>query len=325
MGLSTTFSNEALSAFIINAPLKPTTKKSYLANINTILRHVGNNTTLFDVLKDHSSYFPMISRGTFEIHKKNTTNKIRHGPEGTLRALVKTLLSLIKFTGLKEAHPTYYMGWHSHFVELSHVLTKREDNNISISATELTWSDILESASNLKPNSLEQVTLALYTIIPPRRQQDYWKLLLNGNDSDSTGHFDLISNPPTITVTSFKTVDKYDTYSATIPESLVEIVKNYVKARKNSSIYLFCKKNGEAYGTLSSFTDANNKTIKRALNHPHASINSLRHAAASMVAVDPNMLRGEKKKWALAMGHSLSMQGQYVVVQNKKKIPREII
>lgn len=209
---------------------------------------------------------------------------------------------------------------------MSRVLNKRADNNVPVSATEMTWADITSRLTTLEPGTLEHVTLALYTVIPPRRQQDYWKMLMkpplsttkalttSNDEDDMTGYFDFSLPEPTMTVNAYKTSDKYDTYVAKIPPELVDTIQKYVAQSKMKSPYLFSKRNsGAAYSTLSSFTDANNKVIKRILDNPFVSVNSIRHAAATYIATNPHMTRGTKKWWARAMGHSLAMQGQYVI------------
>jgi integrase len=309
-----------LIAVLTNAPLKPTTLKPYLANLNTITRHC-DGADLLDVIHDANTFFPMIERGVKSVHherkSKSSPDKIVHGPEGTLRTLIKTLLALMKYAGIKELQPHYYMAWYSHFIDMSRILNQRADNNIPTSATEMTWKEITDRLALFEPGTIEHVTLALYTLIPPRRQQDYWKMLLKPPQAAPvahTGFFDFSS--PTMTVNAYKTSDKYETYVTTIPLELANTIQKYVANRKISSPFLFYKRNtGDAYSNLSSFTDANNKMLKRILNNPHVSVNSIRHAAATFVATDPHMTRGTKKWWARAMGHSLAMQGQYVVTE----------
>lgn len=310
-----------LIAVLANAPLKSTTLKPYLANLNTIIRHC-KNASLLQVIHDARTFFPMLESGVNAVHmakaSKASPDKTVHGPEGTVRTLIKTLLALMKYAGIKEMQPTYYMAWYSYFIDMSRILNKRADNNVPISATEMTWKDITSRLTSLEPGTLEHVTLALYTVIPPRRQQDYWKMLLkpplSSSNDDMTGYFDFSLPEPTMTVNAYKTSDKYDTYVTNIPPELVHTIQKYVASQKMYSPYLFSKRNsGAAYSTLSSFTDANNKVIKRVLNNSFVSVNSIRHAAATYVATDPHMTRGTKKWWARAMGHSLAMQGQYVI------------
>lgn len=236
----------------------------------------------------------------------------------TLRALVKTLLSVMKYSGIKEHQFPVYKAWYGIFIGLSRQVNKIADNNVATPATELTWKQILDKRSTLLPGTIEHLVISLYTMIPPRRQHDYWKMSLGSVGAPgSTGHMDIFADPPTMTVTAFKTQAKYKDYTATLPADLVATIKNYYSKGSLPS-YLFTKRDGELYSSLGSFTDANNKVIKRALDYKFACVNTIRHAAATWVSTNPNMLRSTKKMWANAMGHSLSMQTSYQVVHEKK-------
>jgi hypothetical protein len=222
----------------------------------------------------------------------------------------------MKYTGIKENKPEYYRAWFKYFAELNKEMQKRADNNVATEASML-WSDILDCVERWKIGSLEHVTLALYTMIPPRRQFDYWKIWIKtktdsfDNKPNSTGMIDIKNK--LLTVTEYKTKDTYDVFTKELPPILINTISKY---RPNGG-WLFTKTNGEIYKNVSTFADANNNVIKRALGNPNASVNTLRHAAASFVSTNPSMLRGDKKQFAKDMGHSLAMQGVYVQVHNK--------
>ena len=318
------FTDAQLHAVIQStSDLKQTTKGPYIANLNTIVRACNKGSTtstsafasLFQIIKDPATYFPRL--------QKTTPNP------ATLRTLVKTILALLKFTGIKENQPYIYKPWYSHFIDLSRITQKAADNNVATPATDMTWSEVLEKRSALTPGTIEHVTIAMYTMIPPRRQQDYWKIQVFLDEkeepspqSDSTGHLDLTGSPGspnqihTMTITAFKTHDKYSDYVASIPPDLVKAITLYMSTQKKpSGSFLFTKNNGEPYSTLSSFTDANNKVIKRALHYPPACVNTIRHAMASYVATSSQLLLSQKKKVAKAMGHSFMMQQRYTVAR----------
>jgi len=300
------FSDLQLVQVIQNTPdLKQTTKVPYIANLNTISK-ICKPSTLFEVIKDPTTNFPKMRKAT-----SNTA---------TLRTLVKTILALLKFAGIKENQPWVYKPWYSHFIDLSRLTQKASDNNVATPATNMTWAEVLEKRAKLELDTIEYMTIAMYTMIPPRRQQDYWKIRVyqttptKSADSNSTGHIDLLNS--SMTITAFKTHDKYSDYVATIPQDLVKALTNYmVKHKKANGSYLFTKLNGDPYSTLSSFTDANNNVIKRALEYKPACVNTLRHAMASYVATSPQLLLGQKKKVAKAMGHSFMMQQRYTVAR----------
>jgi hypothetical protein len=299
---SLSFTDAELRAVISATPdLKQTTKGPYIFNLNTISR-ICSPMTLFDVIKDPVGGFKKMQDASKSI--------------ATLRTLLKTLLALMKYAGIKENMYPLYKPWYSHFIDASHQVNKIADNNVATPATELTWKQVLDKRATLVPGTIEHMTIAMYTMIPPRRQHDYWKMTLGPEPlPGSTGHMDIFANPPTMTVTAFKTQDVYKDYTATLPSDLVGAIRAYIKENASPQ-YLFTKRDGSPYGTLASFTDANNKVIKRALDYKFACVNTLRHAAATWVSTNPNMLRSTKKMWAHSMGHSLSMQASYQVVHD---------
>lgn len=336
---------------IRNAPLKPNTIKSYLNNLNTILRHVNSgieikdnenntekgaerNTTLDMVLRQPDRFYSVIVNRATAVRNKRLNQRggawLKKGPsdaKATIRSQVKTLIALLKYSGIKKSEPKVYDEWYKYFDQLNKVIAEREDNNLPTAATDMMWEEILARRSLYAVGSMEHVTLGMYTFIPPRRQTDYYKLarsraVFDAEGADEcTGWLDL--NARRMRVTQFKTKDIYKDYECDLPAGLVESIKVYLAARDARSKkkgqlrqrFLFTKLNGEPYPGISSFTDANNTVLKRALDNPDACVNTIRHAAASYVATSVTMLRGEKKQWATAMGHSLAMQGHYVIAR----------
>ena len=334
-----TFTDEKLRAFFTDAKeLKPTTIRPYLANLTTLQRYCGG-ASIISILSDGDRWYPIVEKAAFDgrrVHSKDS--------KSTLRTLIKTIMALLKYSGLKVEKPDMFSKWARHFAALSVVLNEKADMNEPTEST-MTWPSVIAKLKEQKLGTIEHVTLSLYVEIPPRRQQDYWKLLLHAprnaaETADCTGYLDFETNA--MTITAFKTVDTYDTFKKDMPAALVKAIKAYVEAREKARVtsaaakvkrgravesasggapggeskWLFCRKSdGEAYTSLSSFTDANNDVVKRALDNPHASVNTMRHAAASFVATSKTMLRKEKKDFAYSMGHSLAMQSQYVIVE----------
>lgn len=306
--------------------LKENTKKSYLHNLTTILRHVNKNAkdtiTIDEILKHADKYYPIIVKESTIIrrHRLQVGGGWKLQPssdaQGTIRTLVKTLISVMKYSQFKETHKDMYDAWYKYFVELNDAMLKRQDNNLPTLGTSMTWEEIIMARDQLQPGTKEHVILGMYTYIPPRRQNDYYMLALSPsiyklNEAQATGFIDLKNR--LLKVTKYKTADQYGEYDVLLPIPLVESIQLYLNPKIKT--YLFTKMNGDAYPSISSFTDAMNTVIKKALKNQHASVNTIRHAAASYVATSTTMLRGEKKQWALAMGHSLSMQNQYVVAR----------
>lgn len=319
--------------------LKSNTRQVYVHSLNSILRHVHVDPsspppTLDQVLKNADLYYPLIVKGATAVrnHRIQVGGKWRIQPpsdaQGTIRTQVKTLVSLMKYSHFKERQPDKYRAWYKYFDELNKAMEQREDNNLPTAATEMMWHEILQRRDQYEPGSQEHVVLGLYTYIPPRRQTDYYNLartpqIYETNPEHYTGYLDLKSTPPMLKVTQFKTHDVYSDYETPLPKELSNSITIFLadkdsrskKKGKPKQRYLFAKLNGDPYPTIASFTDANNNVIKRALDNPRTSVNTLRHAASSYVATSTTMLRGEKKRWATAMGHSLAMQGHYVIAR----------
>lgn len=284
--------------------IKDTTKTAYISDLNKIIRYTSAD--LYDVIMNPDLYYSKIAEQT---RARSTT-----------RTLIKSLLACLKHSGIKSENKDAFDKWYKIFNSLTKEVEDSEDNNVT-KKNSMSWSTILKKYEFIKTKSyasLDHVTLAMYTLLPPRRQNDYWKLLVEPDDSkDSTGYLDLSADKPYICVTEYKTASVFKEWKKDLPEELVQILKKYLKDR--SSDYLFCKQDGNPYTSLYSFTSANNQIIKRVLGSANVSVNTLRHSAASFVNMNPTMLRKDKKQYAYDMGHSFYMQGLYVEVDSIQK------
>ena len=306
--------------------IRDTTRRAYLADLNTIAKYCGCGTSgsigsssssgscdIAQVVLHPETWYPVISKCAFEQRKVK-----RKSATGTRRTLVKTVLAVLKHTGLKKSDPDLFNRWHAIFQKLTQEVDDLGDVNTQ-SESSMTWAAVLRCAESCEPGTLEHVTMALYTLIPPRRQHDYWKLRVRGEAREGdTATLDVATK--TLRVHIFKTGDKYGEFQKVLPDALLDAVRLYVERRVNRGVasdYLFCKQDGAPYASLFSFTSANNATIKRLCKNPEVSVNTLRHAAASHVHGNNSMLRKDKKQYAYDMGHSFHMQSMYVEVERE--------
>ncbi len=301
---------------ISNTPLlKDTTKRPYLSALNTIKRYTGDDIPLKDIFFDADKYYYII-RAAAVASRRFGNDRSPNGPLVSLKTLLKTILSVLKYSCVKMSKPDVYSRWNHYFGVVGKELEGLEDNNMATTQY-MDWGDVQGRLEWLSANSyasLEHVTLALYTLIPPRRQHDYWKLATNPlhDTEDCTGVLNL-SHTSTMSIRAFKNVDKHDVYNTELPTELVQIIRTFLSKKKKGKEFMFTKINGQPYGTLSSFTDANNTVLKRALDNPNASVNTLRHSCATFVNTSPHMVREQKKAIAAAMSHSFAQQQMYVV------------
>jgi hypothetical protein len=310
--------------------LKDATKRPYLSALNTIKRYAGGDTLLRDIFLDADKYYAMIRTDALA-NARFGKERSPNGPYTSLKTLLKTVLSVLKYSGVKMSNPDVYNRWNHYFGVVSKELEVLDDNNV-VTTLYMDWGDVLARLELLSVDSyasLEHVTLAMYTLIPPRRQHDYWKLATDPvYDGDGcTGVLNLNVKPATMQIRAFKNVERHDIYNTALPDELVQIIRAYLAKKKPVNIFpkrtnhgtLFAKQNGEPYGSLSSFTDANNNVLKRALDNPNASVTTLRHSCATHVNMNPHMLREEKRAIATAMSHSFECQQMYVVAMPAPK------
>ncbi|KAG1667172.1 hypothetical protein FOA52_004167 [Chlamydomonas sp. UWO 241] len=342
--------NDALTIRTTDA-IRDTTRRAYLADLNTISKYCGSGSgstgstgstgsgstgstgsgstgsgstgsgsncsgssigDIAQVVLDPGTWYPVISKCAFEQRKVK-----RKSATGTRRTLVKTILAVLKHTGLKKSDPDLFNRWHAIFQKLTQEVDDLGDVNTQ-SESSMTWAAVLRCAESCEPGTLEHATMALYTLIPPRRQHDYWKLRVRGEVREGdTASLDVATK--TLSVFIFKTGDKYGEFKKVVPDALLDAVRIYVERRAFESDYLFCKQDGAPYASLFSFTSANNATIKRRCKNPAVSVNTLRHAAASHVHGNSAMLRKDKKQYAYDMGHSFHMQSMYVEVEREEE------
>jgi integrase len=250
-------------------------------------------------------YIPIINEKAFVNRKAKNKDA-----SSTKRTLIKTILAILKFTNIKHENKEVFCTWYKEFVRITKILEDQQDNNVQKESS-LTWTDVVSQYEKMPKGSLKRLTLGIYTLIPPRRQFDYWKLRINGEIiPGDTGKINFDNK--TIEVYVYKTKDKYDVWKKDLPNLLIDDMKGYLETVKDNREYLFTKDNGLPYKTLYSFTSANNKIIKEAMNNKNVSVNSIRHAAASFVNTDKYMTRKDKKQYAYDMGHSFAMQTMYV-------------
>jgi hypothetical protein len=302
--------------------IKESTKHPYKYVMNNIKRYAGGNTSLNDIFMDADKYYVLIRNEAFEKRQLYNNERSPYGPLTTFQTILKTVVSVIKYSGMKATHPYVHSRWFHYVGVVGRELDGLKDLNMAIQYME--WGDVLARLKWLSEKSygsIEHVTLAMYTLIPPRRNYDYWKLATDPQyDGDGcTGVLDLNTEPATITIKASKQPpdERCDVYNAELPDELVNIIRTYLgkKAAKKTTKYtglLFSKINGQPYGVPTAFADSNNRVIKRVLCNPTASVNILRGSFATHVNRSPDLSREQRKAIADAMAHSLASQKTYV-------------
>lgn len=301
--------DSSLYSVINESTLSPSTKKQYAA----ALKELGKCTKrdLYDIIMHPETYSDIDINKTCAV--KTCT--------------LKAIIALFKYGSLGNTHPQTLEAWRNHLKPYIETAQQKWDNNVPAKRTTdgiMTWKDIVQkynTVSKKDPFSAGHVTLAMYTVIPPRRQMDYWKLRLVKTDSEKkmilndtnvTGYLDLTVSPAKLTVTQYKTKSTYSTWNKILPLALDKIIRMHLNANPRK-LYLFETSLNQPYGNRRSFAEANNNILKKVLENDKASVNIIRHAAATYVHKSTKMSIVEKRQYAYDMGHNYDTQGHYML------------
>lgn len=314
------WTNEQYKQSINGSALAAATKKNYTHQIDMLSRKLGG-VSLCEIINDSDKYVPAIRE---------------HYPvDSTRTAVFNVILSVIKHSNIKQTYPEVFRKWYDdHFKGLKGEQNARFKQFIQSDRTmeaAMPWKEVVARYNVMArtvPYSLEHLTLAMYTVIPPRRHQDYWRMVLVREAGDMkrveedktvSGYIDLRVSPAVMTVLNYKTKGLYDTFRKELPKVLEVIIKRHLKEREGKGgpagvrqVYLFQKGVGEPFQNKNQFATSNNKVLKRALDNPKASVNVIRHAACTHM-YEAKLEPAVKQQYALDMGHSLDMQSHYFV------------
>ena len=210
------------------------TKSEYIRSLKKLLKDFDNSYVhISNIISQPEKFIECIEEGR---------------TESTVYSILKAITALFKYSDMKDTHKEIHLKWKSYLHPYIQRSRDKWDNNIQSNRTkqcEITW-PMINQISRTNPYSLEHVTIALYTIIPPRRQYDYWKLFIIRNDDDKrimekqkdtlTGYIDLTIAPCILTILRYKTYKTYKNWTKVLPEPLDKIIRNYLKNNPNFTI-----------------------------------------------------------------------------------------
>lgn len=301
---------------VLKANLSENSVKSYTSQMKRILRLLKpNNGTLnmCQVLHNPKQYVPLLEAKTTDMERLQ---------------LVKTILAVMKHAGVKEYdckhQTTYYQDWYSVFEPLNKkFMDQRESNEPTAKQklSQLNWEkDVVpkyEHHAKMQYGSYDHILLAMYTLLPPRRQVDYYKILIidgvvSKDTSDDTISGTLDTQAKKIEVIKGKTIDTYQEWTKELSYDLMRAIK--ASLRKHPRKYLFVRpSDGQPFSNPKAFTTFSNDALKRIFNNPYVSVNSLRHAYASFIHRQPMKSLAQLKQLSRDMGHSVETNMSYVL------------
>ena len=165
------------------------------------------------------------------------------------------------------------------------------------------WETVLSKLKHLARHayaSRDHLLLAMYSLIPPRRQLDYTRVHIGPHQTQS--YIDL--NHGFIHLTQYKTAKHMGPWSRKLPKKLLDIIRQSVASNPRSFLFEGLQGPFEDAGAFAAYS---NRTLARIFEKP-VTVNSLRHAYAAWVSVHDM----DTTKVAADMGHSEKMHHMYV-------------
>jgi integrase len=173
---------------------------------------------------------------------------------------------------------------------------------------------------------LDAVILSLYIELPPRRNQDYSKMVIVKDITDKTpkdkNYLDL--NKKQFVFNVYKTSKKYGEQIVNIPEKHFELILTYIKyhpimkgkINKKTEAPFLVKYDGTPLNKINSITRVLNRIFKK-----NVGSSMLRHIYLSGKY---DGVLDEQKKDAELMGHSTNQQRDYIKTDDNSLTPSPV-
>jgi hypothetical protein len=234
-------------------------------------------------------------------------------------------LSLFKHCQLKETHATEYQLWnsltHKDREALREIMESNEPTDRQRRSM-LSWDDDvmkrLDDLAYMEFGGEEHLLLSIYTLIPPRRQADYyqvWLLLSRGatmtaaekqrypayiekriEENGSVAYY--------MVVNEYKTSKFHGAWEKKLPKTLLKVINtSLVKDGARDCLFVE-KRSKKPFKNSHVFTLYSNSILKRIFANRSVSVNSLRHSFATKLR-GMNLTVREYKAYAHDMGHSM--------------------
>lgn len=210
-----------------------------------------------------------------------------------------------------EVHPEVVQYWKS-VVSDNYKQTKEKyslANQLSEKQVDvlnnITWHQICSTRDSLPLGSIEQLLLAMYTLLPPVRA-DYYEVSINSTSSKN--NLIIHDDRMILTLTDFKTAKTYEVITHTFDSSsmLFKIIQKSLL--NNPRTYLFVN-NHKLPFSRNSFVVWASRILNKLFKQP-MSITDFRHLYISS-QVDFNKPTQELQSISNLMGHSIPVQKMY--------------
>jgi hypothetical protein len=227
---------------------------------------------------------------------------------------------MLRTSEIKMNNKPLYNKWYTAMADDAKEHSKQINENIPTdrqTRTTYRWVDVLKKYEEYPLGSKENLILAMYTLIPPRRQSDYFQLRVYNDPTEipnldhnhihlchpKFGHYMFIKE--------FKTANVMRPFfNKFLPEKLIKAITFSIEL--NPRQYMFTQADGEPFSTANAYTKYSNNILKKIFDNTEMSVNALRHSIASHIDSIPQITLVERKRIAYLMGHTVGKALQYV-------------
>jgi len=242
-------------------------------------------------------------------NKKKVEECLKPYKDGSRKAILTAVCSVLKLFNMNELHKHYYDKF------LTYVKAPTNDKSEAQKDNWIDWDEIIRIKNNLKArdvtqeNRLKHMVLALYTEIQPRRVLDYVAMYvvpkLTASLPTDKNYLALKEN--VFVFNRYKTDKKYGQQKIPIPAELRSSINDYIAQHplKDQKMYpLLVSSSNEPFKGSNSITMLLNRIFKKKI-----SASMLRHIYISNKFGDELK---ERQHDAEIMGHSLNEQQNYI-------------
>jgi integrase len=248
---------------------------------------------------------------------KKILEKIKDYKLTTQRNILIAIVSVLKNLG-NDLYKSYY----DLMIEYNKKIEDGNKNNEKTETQKNNWMEFkdvenkfnelkskLKGSSNISENMydnyLNAVVLGLYVLTPPRRNKDYLLMKVSKDGKNMNDKYNWLDiKKKQFIFNNYKTDKTYGQQIVDIPTELFELIKKYLKYKKDGDNYLLVKFNGNKLTSDNSITRLLNKIFGK-----NISSSMLRHIYLTNRFKDVNK---EMQDTALKMGHSVFQQKDYI-------------
>lgn len=297
------------SAALNSAPLSAETRRSYDSKVRRLQDITGVHHTVHWVLSHPAHVY---------VHLVDKTKD-----PTTRAACIGAVMSMYRhIPALKERYAAEYGTWGEYAALESVERAKRYDSNQPTprqAAAHVPWADVESARDALPVDSIEYLLMAMYSFQPPARA-DYDRLAIRyteptEKDLEATPNYLRMQGPVTITMhlNAYKTKKVgQEGMTQDLPSHLCAVI--WASLERDPREFLFTEaRSGQPFKGADSYTKWAGRILKRVLNNPSASFNTLRHSYLNHLGTIPieNLSEAGRKEIARRMMHSPAMARQY--------------